>query len=100
MSAAPQSPPRRSRFFGAKVAAARAIGGLSRRTGRGGGTTLPGRVLLRAAPDALSRLGSRLSGDRTVISATNGKTTTAGMLASELRAAGREPVHNLSLIHI
>jgi UDP-N-acetylmuramyl tripeptide synthase len=76
------------------VAAARAIGALSRRTGRGGGTTLPGRVLLRTAPDAIGRLGSRLSGERTVISATNGKTTTAGMLASELRAAGREPVHN------
>lgn len=80
--------------FGAKVLAARAIGGLSRRSGRGGGTTLPGRVLLRTAPDAISRLGARLSGDRTIISATNGKTTTAGMLAAELRSAGREPVHN------
>ena len=84
----------RSRAFGAKVIAARAIGGLSRRAGRGGGTTLPGRVLLRTAPDAINRLGSRLTGERTVISATNGKTTTAGMIAAELRAAGREPVHN------
>jgi UDP-N-acetylmuramyl tripeptide synthase len=80
--------------FAAKVAAARAIGALSRRSGRGGGTTLPGRVLLRVAPDALSRLGSGLSGPRTVISATNGKTTTAGMLAAALHAAGRDPVHN------
>jgi UDP-N-acetylmuramyl tripeptide synthase len=94
VSPAAESPPRRSRLFAAKVAAARAIGGLSRRTGRGGGTTLPGRVLLRMAPDALGRLGAALTGDRTIISATNGKTTTAGMLASELRAAGREPVHN------
>jgi UDP-N-acetylmuramyl tripeptide synthase len=94
VSATTETPARRSRLFGAKLAAARAIGGLSRRTGRGGGTTLPGRVLLRTAPDALSRLGARLSGERTIISATNGKTTTAGMLASELRAAGREPVHN------
>lgn len=86
--------PQRSRAFGAKVIAARAIGGLSRRSGRGGGTTLPGRVLLRSAPDAISRLGSKLDGPRTVISATNGKTTTAGMLAAELKAAGREPVHN------
>ena len=31
---------------------------------------------------------------RHVISATNGKTTTAGMLASALREAGRTPVHN------
>ena len=83
-----------SRLFAAKVATARAIGALSRRSGRGGGTTLPGRVLLRTAPDAIRRLGAGLTGERTVISATNGKTTTAGMLASALRAAGREPVHN------
>ncbi len=89
------SPPRpRSALFGAKVLAARTIGSLSRRSGHGGGTTLPGRLLLRVAPDALNRLGSQLSGPRTFISATNGKTTTAGMLASELRAAGRIPVHN------
>ena len=85
---------RPSRFFTAKVAMARAVGALSRRSGRGGGTTLPGRILLRAAPDAISRLGARLSGSRTVLSATNGKTTTAGMLASALHAAGRNPVHN------
>ncbi|HEX5713898.1 MAG TPA: MurT ligase domain-containing protein, partial [Solirubrobacterales bacterium] len=30
----------------------------------------------------------------TIVSATNGKTTTAGMLASALAAAGRHPVHN------
>src|SRR5206468_898959 len=29
-----------------------------------------------------------------VVSSTNGKTTTAGMIASILRAAGRRPVHN------
>ncbi len=83
-----------SPVFGAKVWAARAVGGLSRRSGRGGGTTLPGRMLLRTAPDAIGRLSARLSGPRTVISATNGKTTTAGMLAAVLRAAGRDPVHN------
>ena len=85
---------RRSRMFGTKVRAARAIGGLSRGSGRGGGTTLPGRLLLRAAPDAIGRLGASLTRERTIISATNGKTTTAGMLASELWAAGRNPVHN------
>ena len=82
------------RLFAAKVAAARAIGGLSRRAGRGGGTTLPGRVLLRTAPDAIRRLSAGLEGNRTIISATNGKTTTAGMLAAALHAAGRSPVHN------
>jgi UDP-N-acetylmuramyl tripeptide synthase len=83
-----------SRLFAPKLAVARATGALSRRTGRGGGTTLPGRVLLRMAPDAIARLGSRLPEGSTVISATNGKTTTAGMIAAALRAAGRTPVHN------
>ncbi len=80
--------------FRAKLALARASGRLSRRSGRGGGTTLPGRLLLRLAPDAVSRLGGALTGGSTIISATNGKTTTAGMIASVLAAAGRRPVHN------
>ena len=80
--------------FRAKMGIARAAGSLSRRSGRGGGTTLPGRMLLRMAPDAIERLGSGLTAGSTVISATNGKTTTAGMLASALRQSGRTPVHN------
>jgi UDP-N-acetylmuramyl tripeptide synthase len=83
-----------SRLFGPKLAIARAAGTLSRRSGRGGGTTLPGRLLLRMAPDAIARLASELDGGITIVSATNGKTTTAGMIAAALRAAGREPVHN------
>jgi UDP-N-acetylmuramyl tripeptide synthase len=80
-------------LFGAKLTAARAVGAASRASGRGGGTTLPGRMLLRLAPDALARLGKRL--DRTaIVSATNGKTTTAGMIAAALEADGRHPVHN------
>jgi UDP-N-acetylmuramyl tripeptide synthase len=83
-----------SGMFGPKLALARATGALSRRSGRGGGTTLPGRVLLRLAPDAISRLGAQLQGGSVIVSATNGKTTTAGMLAAALQAAGRVPVHN------
>jgi len=79
--------------FRAKVALARAIGAASRTSGRGGGTTLPGRVLLRLSPDAIARLGSRLSRS-TIVSATNGKTTTAGMISAALAAEGRKPVHN------
>ncbi len=80
--------------FRAKLGIARSVGRLSRRSGRGGGTTLPGRMLLRMAPDAVRRLGARLTDGTTIISATNGKTTTAGMLSSALGAAGRRPVHN------
>ena len=84
---------RNGALFGAKRAAARTVGVASRVSGRGGGTTLPGRVLLRLAPDAIARLGSRLD-DATVVSATNGKTTTAGMIAAILAAEDRPPVHN------
>ncbi len=81
-------------LFEAKLGAARAVGAASRASGRGGGTTLPGRMLLRMAPDALGRLGARLDRGTTIVSATNGKTTTAGMIAAALAAAGRRPVHN------
>jgi len=81
-------------LFRTKLALARAIGAASRASGRGGGTTLPGRVLLRMEPEAIARLGDRLDRGTTVVSATNGKTTTAGMIASILAADGRRPVHN------
>jgi lipid II isoglutaminyl synthase (glutamine-hydrolysing) len=80
--------------FAAKRAAARAIGAASRASGRGGGTTLPGRVLLRLDGDAIARLGAGLDRGVTIVSATNGKTTTAGMIASLLADRGRDPVHN------
>jgi UDP-N-acetylmuramyl tripeptide synthase len=81
-------------LFGAKRLAARAVGAASRASGRGGGTTLPGRLLLRMEPRAIARLGARLDRGTTLVSATNGKTTTAGMLAAMLAAEGRTPVHN------
>ena len=81
-------------LFGAKRLLARTAGVASRASGRGGGTTLPGRLLLRLAPDAIARLGEPLGGRVTLISATNGKTTTAGMVAALLGADGRRPVHN------
>ena len=81
-------------LFGAKRAAARAIGAASRASGRGGGTTLPGRALLRMQPDAIARLGGRLDRGATLVSATNGKTTTARMIAAALQGDGRRPVHN------
>jgi UDP-N-acetylmuramyl tripeptide synthase len=81
-------------LFDVKRGLARAVGGLSRRSGRGGGTTLPGRMLVRMAPDAIERLASTLDRGSIVVSSTNGKTTTAGMIAGILQAAGRHPVHN------
>jgi UDP-N-acetylmuramyl tripeptide synthase len=45
------------------------------------------------APDAIARLGGSLR-QTTIVSATNGKTTTAGMIAAILAAGGRIPIHN------
>jgi lipid II isoglutaminyl synthase (glutamine-hydrolysing) len=81
-------------LLGAKVAAARAVGTLARRAGRGGGTSLPGKVLLALEPGAIRSLAARLSRGSVVVSATNGKTTTAAMVASVLGRAGISVVHN------
>ena len=78
----------------AKIAAARAVGRVARTAGRGGGTSLPGKVLMRLEPEAISRLAARLPQGSVVISATNGKTTTAAMAAAVLARAGRRLVHN------
>ena len=83
-----------SAMFTAKRGIARAVGELSRRSGRGGGTTLPGRLLVRMAPDAIERLAGQLDRGSIVVSSTNGKTTTAGMISGVLRADGRTPIHN------
>src|SRR3954452_15866948 len=83
-----------SAMFTAKRGLARAVGALSRRSGRGGGTTVPGRLLVRMAPAAIGRLAAQLERGSIVVSSTNGKTSTAGMVSALLRAAGRTPVHN------
>jgi UDP-N-acetylmuramyl tripeptide synthase len=81
-------------LLAAKMAAARAVGSVVRRAGRGGGTSLPGKVLLALEPEAISELSARLPRGSVVISATNGKTTTAAMVASVLGRAGVPVVHN------
>jgi UDP-N-acetylmuramyl tripeptide synthase len=73
---------------------ARLVRSLSRRLGRGGGTTLPGRLLLRVSPDALDRMGAELDDGAAVVSATNGKTTTSAMVAAILERSGEQVVHN------
>ncbi|HEX7290736.1 MAG TPA: Mur ligase family protein [Conexibacter sp.] len=77
-----------------KLAVARAVGGLARAAGRGGGTSLPGKVLMRLDPQAIRALAARLPQGSVAISATNGKTTTAAMVASVLGRRGTRLVHN------
>ncbi|MFI5004040.1 MAG: MurT ligase domain-containing protein [Solirubrobacterales bacterium] len=76
-----------------KLALARAAGALSRLRG-GEATSVPGKVLLRLEPGAIGALGARLGRGSVLISATNGKTTTAAMAASILEREGVRLVHN------
>jgi UDP-N-acetylmuramyl tripeptide synthase len=82
-----------SALLGAKLAAARAVATLSRAAGRGA-TSLPGKVLIRLDRDAISQLAARLPRGSTIVSATNGKTTSAAMVAAILERAGITIVHN------
>ncbi|HEX8065582.1 MAG TPA: MurT ligase domain-containing protein [Thermoleophilaceae bacterium] len=76
-----------------RVGLARLVRAAIRLAGRGG-TTAPGRLLLRLDRRAIGRLGRRLGGGVALISATNGKTTTASMLATVLERDGRAVVRN------
>src|SRR6266516_2780011 len=67
-----------------ELALARAAGRLSRLAGRGGGTTLPGKLLATIDPGAVSALALRLPLGTAIVSATNGKTTTASLVAGIL----------------
>jgi UDP-N-acetylmuramyl tripeptide synthase len=71
--------------LGLEVAVARAAGSVSRLSGRGGGTTLPGKLLWKLDPSAIDRLAGRLPQGAVLVSATNGKTTTTAMAAEILR---------------
>ncbi len=75
---------------------ARVAGTLSRRLGRGGGTSLPGKLLLRWRPQAIRELAVHLSDGAIVVSATNGKTTTTRLIGSCARAGGHRLVTNPS----
>ncbi|HEV8601889.1 MAG TPA: MurT ligase domain-containing protein [Gaiellaceae bacterium] len=79
----------------AGIAAARTAAHLSRLLGTGGGTTVPGKVLSLLDPDALDRLASRLPLGAALVSATNGKTTTAAM-AAEIISPRVRLAHNAS----
>lgn len=74
--------------------AARLTGALSRRLGRGGGTSLPGMLLLKLRPEAAGELARGFRHGVITISATNGKTSTARLVASMLDRAGWTVVAN------
>ncbi|MGE5594995.1 MAG: MurT ligase domain-containing protein [Hyphomicrobiales bacterium] len=78
----------------AAVAAGRSAGFVTRALGRGGGTALPGLVAERLDPRVVAHLGQQLGRGRVLITGTNGKTTTARILARMLTEAGQPFVHN------
>jgi UDP-N-acetylmuramyl tripeptide synthase len=75
--------------LGLETTTARAVGRLSRAAGRGGGTTLPGKLLWKLDPKAVDALAARLSHGVALVSATNGKTTTTAIAARILDAEHR-----------
>jgi UDP-N-acetylmuramyl tripeptide synthase len=89
-------PPGRDARLAAAVVAGQLAARLSRRLGRGGGTTLPGRVTSLVDPESLAKIAGQLRGGSIVVTGTNGKTTTTRLIADLLRAEGRRVVHNRS----
>lgn len=78
----------------AAVMAGRAAAVVSKGLGRGGGTALPGLVAERLQPALVADLARQLRRGAVLITGTNGKTTTARMLASILAEAGIPSLHN------
>jgi UDP-N-acetylmuramyl tripeptide synthase len=76
------------------VAAGRGAAWASRTLGRGGGTNIAGVVARRLAPGVLQQLARRVDRGVVLIAGTNGKTTTARMLAAILEHADWRVVHN------
>jgi lipid II isoglutaminyl synthase (glutamine-hydrolysing) len=72
-----------------EASAARLVGRLSRAAGRGGGTTLPGKLVWKLDPAAVDALAARLDQGVVLVSATNGKTTTTAMASSILAPTRR-----------
>jgi UDP-N-acetylmuramyl tripeptide synthase len=98
--AGPADPPRTNghrnltpRLFSALVAG-KVAGRASRLLGRGGGTSFPGMVARRIAPDFLAQVGGGAAAKTILISGSNGKTTTARFTVALLRGEGIEVVTN------
>jgi UDP-N-acetylmuramyl tripeptide synthase len=77
----------------AAIAGGRGVAGVSRAAGRGRGQVIGGQVMLRVHPGIIRELAAHKQ--TTLVSATNGKSTTTRFIAEALRTRG--PVaHNLT----
>ncbi|HEX9070123.1 MAG TPA: MurT ligase domain-containing protein [Ktedonobacterales bacterium] len=70
------------------VLVGRATSATVRRLGIGGGTSLPGLIARGIDPKLTTRLSAQLRHGSIVVTGTNGKTTTSGMVGAVLRGAG------------
>ena len=91
---------RRGPFSSARLALALGAGKLAGSTGRmlrvGGGTSLPGAIARRIDPQALRKVMGSTRARRIVICGSNGKTTTARMVAALARASSLRVTQNRS----
>jgi len=67
---------------------------LSRALGRGGGTTLPGKVATRIDHNLVESLAQSIPNGCVLVTGTNGKTTSTRILAGAARASGLDVITN------
>jgi len=72
------------------------IGFLTRIFGIGAGSSAPGLAALKIDPKIIDNLAKQIQGKKIIISATNGKTTTAKMIREIIVGAGRSYVANIT----
>src|SRR6266702_6852882 len=82
------SSPHPSLRAGLAVVGGRTAGALSRRLHLGGGTSIVGLVAQRVYPDIVGHLATQLEHGSVLVTGTNGKTTTSGLIAAILSDAG------------
>jgi UDP-N-acetylmuramyl tripeptide synthase len=94
------TPLRRGPISTARLAAAlgagKVVGATGRRLNVGGGTSLPGAIARRIDPNVLRKVMDSTRARKVVICGSNGKTTTARMLAAVARASGSQVTQNRS----
>jgi lipid II isoglutaminyl synthase (glutamine-hydrolysing) len=76
------------------VTVAKTVAWLSKATGKGAGTSLPGRLAAKVSPHLLSSFAQQVKRYSLGVTGTNGKTTTCGLLAQILRQQNIQVIHN------
>jgi UDP-N-acetylmuramyl tripeptide synthase len=76
------------------LALTKAAGAVTRLSGRGGGTALPGLMAERLDPNLAKKLAASLPNGVILVTGTNGKTTTTKLLAAALKASGERVLTN------